>query len=341
MATRRVFDSKLISWRQAVAKYQDSDSRRSWWQVANTLIPYFILFYLMVRSLEISYWITLALAIPATGFFARTFIIFHDCGHGSFFKSRQANSRIGFITGVITFTPFYQWRHAHALHHATSGDLDRRGIGDIWTMTVKEYAAASWKQRFAYRVYRHPVAMFVFGPLILFLISHRFAAPGAAKRERLSVVYANLTLLAIAVTAYFTIGLKAYVLVQLPILYMGAAAGVWLFYVQHQFEGVYWEHHDQWDYVTAAIYGSSFYKLPKLLQWFTGNIGFHHVHHLSPRVPNYNLEKCHEEIGYNPPLKPVTLGISLRSLGMRLWDEERRQMVGFRAVKLLKATAGS
>jgi omega-6 fatty acid desaturase (delta-12 desaturase) len=334
------FDSELVKWQPAVAKYRQADSRRSWGQVANSFIPYLALFFVMVLSLEVSYWLTLALAIPAAGFYVRIFIIFHDCGHGSFFKSRRANTWLGFIAGILTFTPYYQWRNSHAKHHATAGDLDRRGGGDIWTMTVQEYVSATPWQRFSYRVYRHPISMFLFGPFIVFLFGNRFAGRQAKKRERNSVYLTNLVLLGILVVAHFTIGLKAYLLVQLPILLVGASAGIWLFYVQHQFEGVYWERHEQWDYVIAALYGSSFYKLPKLLQWFSGNIGFHHIHHLSPRIPNYNLEKCHQEIRYDPPIKPLTLRSSLRSLNFRLWDEERRQLVGFEALKLAGMVPG-
>lgn len=341
METAKKFDSSLVKWRTAVSKYQHSSTRRSLGQVANSFLPYFALVYLMVWSLDISYWITLALAIPAAGFYVRIFIIFHDCGHGSFFSSRRANTWLGFIAGFLTFTPYYHWRHSHAKHHASAGDLDRRGSGDIWTLTLKEYMEATPWRRFTYRVYRHPISLFLFGPIIVFVFGHRYAGPNAKKRERNSVRLTNLFLLTILVVAHFTIGLKAYVLVQLPILMIGASTGVWLFYVQHQFEGVYWERHEQWDYVIAAVYGSSYYRLPRLLTWFTGNIGFHHVHHLSPRVPNYNLERCHQEIEYDPPIRPLTLRSSVRSLYLRLWDEEGRQLVGFpKRLEGSHATAG-
>jgi omega-6 fatty acid desaturase (delta-12 desaturase) len=340
MGAARQFNSRFVKWRPIVAKYQQADSRRSWGQVANTLIPYLALFFLMIFSLEISYWLTLALAIPAAGFYVRTFIIFHDCGHGSFFSSRRANTWLGFFTGFLTFTPYYHWRHSHARHHASAGDLDRRGSGDIWTLTVQEYLDSSPWRRFTYRVYRHPFSMFLFGPFIIFLIGHRFAGRQAKSRERYSVYITNLVLLAILAVAHFTIGLKAYALVQLPILFLGASVGIWLFYVQHQFEGVYWERHERWDYIIAALYGSSYYKLPRLLQWFTGNIGFHHIHHLSPRIPNYFLEKCHQEVAYDPPLQSLTLRSSLRSLRLRLWDEERRRLVGFRGLELAPPADG-
>ena len=325
--------SKKVSWRQAVAKYENPDVRRSVWQIVNSVIPYFILWYLMYRSLEVSYWVTLPLAVLAAGFLVRIFIIFHDCGHGSFFRSHTANDVVGFLTGVLTLTPYYSWRHEHASHHATAGDLDRRGVGDVWTLTVKEYLDLSPRERFRYRFYRNPLVMLVIGPLFVFLIRHRLTQGTASKRERHSVYWTNLALVGIVALMGVTIGLKAFVLVQLPIVMISTAAGVWLFYVQHQYEGVYWERHEDWDYVTVAVQGSSFYKLPKILQWLTGNIGYHHVHHLSPRIPNYYLERCHEESSIFKEVKPITLLASLKSFTFRLWDEDRRQLIGFGAVK--------
>jgi omega-6 fatty acid desaturase (delta-12 desaturase) len=326
-------ESSKLPWQRAVANYQKTDLWRSVWQVVNTLVPYFILWYLLVRSLEVSYWLTLALSPLAAGFMVRIFVIFHDCGHGSFFKSRKANDVLGAITGILTFTPYYRWRHAHAVHHATSGDLDARGVGDVWMLTVQEYLELSgWKQ-LGYRLYRYPLVMLGFGPFFVFVVIQRFARGAASKRERYSVYWTNLALLGILILMAITIGIKAYILVQLPIMIIGAAVGVWLFYVQHQFEGVYWERHNNWDYATAALKGSSFYKLPKVLQWFTGNIGFHHIHHLSPRIPNYHLEKCYHENPIFQEVKPITLPSSLKSLTLRLWDEEGQRLVGFDYLK--------
>jgi omega-6 fatty acid desaturase (delta-12 desaturase) len=283
----------------------------------------------MVRSLEVSYWLTLILAVPTAGFLARIFIIFHDCGHGSFFKSRKANAFWGFITGVITYTPYDYWRRDHAIHHATAGDLDRRGIGDVKTITIEEYLALSPLKKLGYRVMRNPLVLFVIGPPIVFLIRHRFARRDAGKQERYSVIWTNLAILVAYAVILSTIGLKTYLLVHVPVLLITFSVGVWLFYVQHQFEGTYWENHEEWDYVTAALKGSSFYKLPKVLQWFTGNIGYHHIHHLSPRIPNYYLEKCHNENPMFQEIEPVTLRGSLKSLKFRLWDEKQRILVGF------------
>ncbi|MFQ5882602.1 MAG: fatty acid desaturase [Candidatus Methylomirabilales bacterium] len=329
-------ESKKFPWRQAVAKYENPDLRRSLWQAVNTFIPYCILWYVTYRSLEVSYWMTLALSVLTAGFLVRIFIIFHDCGHGSFFKSQKANDMLGFIAGILTFTPYYGWRHEHATHHATAGDLDRRGVGDIWTLTVEEYLALSPRKRFEYRLYRNPLVMFVIGPLFVFLIRHRFAQRTASKRERYNVYWTNLAIVGTVALMSVTIGIKAYVLVHLPIIMIASAAGVWLFYVQHQYEGVYWERHENWDYVTVALQGSSFYKLPKVLHWFTGNIGFHHIHHLSPRIPNYYLERCHKESPMFQDVKSITLLASLKSFTFRLWDEERRKLVGFGYIKALR-----
>ncbi|HEY5911189.1 MAG TPA: fatty acid desaturase [Verrucomicrobiae bacterium] len=316
-----------------MARYQQPALRRGLWQLINTLVPYAALWYLMYLSLGVSYWLTAVLVVLAGGFLVRVFIIFHDCGHGSFLGSRQANDLLGFVTGVLSFTPYYHWRWQHALHHASAGDLDRRGTGDVWTLTVQEYLEASRWKRLAYRLVRNPLILFVMAPLFLFLIKQRFPSPAAARRERRSVYWTNLVLLGMATGLTCLFGLKAYLVLQLGVWMVAGVAGVWLFYVQHQFEGVYWERADEWDYCTAALQGSSFYKLPRVLQWFSGNIGFHHIHHLSPRIPNYNLEQCHKAEPLFQAVKPVTLCSSLKSLTFRLWDEQRRKLVSFRAVK--------
>jgi len=331
-------DRTATDWRAAVAPFQQADTRRSVWQLINSLGPYFVLLILMYFSLAVSYWLTLALAVLAAGFMVRVFIIFHDAGHGSFFNSQRANDVTGILTGVITLTPYYAWRHSHAIHHATSGDLDRRGVGDVWTMTVDEYVAAPWSKRAAYRIFRFPLMTIGLGPLFMFLFSHRFYDVSTTDaREKHSVVYTNLALLAILVVAALTIGLDKYILIQLPVIWIGGAAGVWMFYVQHQFEGMVWEHHDQWNYVTAALQGSSFYKLPRLLQWFTGNIGFHHIHHLSPRIANYNLEACHKSSPLFQVVPPLTVRASLKSLSLRLWDERSHRLVGFNVAQQRRA----
>jgi len=319
-----------------VAGYQKPAIWRSLWQVVNSLVPYAALWYLAYLSLAVSWWITVPLAVLAGGFLVRVFIIHHDCGHGSFFKSRMANDVLGFITGVLTFTPYYQWRGEHALHHSTAGDLDRRGTGDVWTLTVQEYLESSRWNRFLYRLARNPVVLFVIAPLFLFIVKHRFTSPKASRRERHSVYWTNLAVLALATGLSLIFGLKAYLVIQLTAMLVAGSAGVWLFYVQHQFEGVYWERRGAWDYTAAALQGSSFYKLPKVLQWFSGNIGFHHIHHLSSRIPNYNLEKCHDANPLFQSVKAVTLFPSLKSFTFRLWDEPRKKLVGYGHLRLLR-----
>jgi acyl-lipid omega-6 desaturase (Delta-12 desaturase) len=319
-------------WHAIVARYQTPERWRSLWQAANSIIPFLALWYLMYRSLEISYGLTLLLAIPTAGFMVRTFIIFHDCGHGSFFKSRNGNDIMGFITGILTLTPYYEWRHTHAVHHATAGDLDRRGTGDVLTLTIAEYKALPWWKKVGYRAMRNPLIMFTVGSFLVFTVAHRFWHPGSGKREIWSVIWTDLALLGILIGMSLTIGWKAFVLVEAPVVFIATAVGVWLFYVQHNFDRTYWERHAQWDFFKAGFNGSSFYKLPGILQWFTGNIGFHHIHHISPKIPNYKLPQCYKE---NPifHIQPLTILSSLKSLRYRLWDEEQKMLVGFKALK--------
>jgi omega-6 fatty acid desaturase (delta-12 desaturase) len=326
-------DDAKRTWKQAVAAYQNPDLRRSLWQIANSLVPFLGLWYLAYRMLAVSYWLTLGTAVLAAGFLVRIFIIFHDCGHGSFFRSKAANDTIGFLTGILTLTPYFDWRHEHNLHHATAGDLDRRGRGDVWTMTVAEYRAASFWQRLGYRLYRNPLVMFGVGPLYVFLLKQRLPRSGSGTRERISVHVTNLALTVILAALALTIGLKAVLLVHLPILAISGTAGVWLFYVQHQFEEVYWQRGEQRDYVDVALKGSSLFALPRVLQWFSGNIGFHHIHHLSPRIPNYRLEKCYREQPLFQSVDRITMLSSLRTLRLRLYDEASRRLVGFRELR--------
>ena len=327
------------AWKEAVARFQEPSTLRALWQIVNTLVPMAALWYLMYLTHPVSWWLTVPLAILAGAFLVRVFIIFHDCGHGSFFKSRLANDITGVITGVLTVTPYYHWRWEHNIHHATSGHLDKRGVGDIWTLTVQEYLEASRWQRFAYRLARNPFILFVIAPLYLFIIRQRFPSPNANARERLSVYMMNVAIAGMAIGLSAAFGLKAYLLIQLIIIAVAGSAGVWLFYVQHQFEGAYWERGDNWDYTAAALQGSSFYKLPRILQWFSGNIGFHHIHHLSTRIPNYNLERCHYADPLFQQVKPVTLLGSFKSFTFRLWDEQRRMLVGYSYLRTLRRRA--
>jgi omega-6 fatty acid desaturase (delta-12 desaturase) len=332
--------SATAAWKAIVLKYQTPSPGRAVWQMINTLVPIAALWYLMYLSLPVSWWIVTPLAVLMGALLVRVFIIFHDCGHGSFFKSRTANDTVGFIAGILTFTPYYHWRWEHSIHHSTSGDLDRRGTGDVWTLTVEEYLKSSRWKKFAYRLSRNPVILFVVAPLFLFAIKHRIPSLKASKRERHSVYAMNLAILAMAAGLSLIFGVKAYLIIQFIAVMVAGSAGVWLFYVQHQFEDVYWERAEEWDYTAAALQGSSFYKLPRVLQWFSGNIGFHHIHHLSSRIPNYNLEKCHQADPLFQRVKPITLFSSLRSLTFRLWDEEGRRLVGYGHLKNLRQQRG-
>lgn len=323
-------------WKEIVARYQQPSLGRAVWQLVNTLVPYVVLWCLIYWSLRVSYWLVVPLVLLAGGFLVRLFIIFHDCGHGSFFKSSRANHFWGVLTGVLTFTPYYHWRWEHAIHHSSSGDLDRRGTGDVWTLTVQEYLEASRWKRFAYRLARNPIVLFVLAPLFLFLVWQRIPNPKAGSRERRSIYWTNLGLLGMAAGMSWLFGWKAYLIIQLSVMAVAGSAGIWLFYVQHQFEGVYWERGADWDYTTAALKGSSFYKLPRILQWFSGNIGFHHIHHLSPRIPNYNLERCHKSEPLFQTVKPVTLFASFKSFTFRLWDEQRRKLVGYGHLRAIR-----
>jgi omega-6 fatty acid desaturase (delta-12 desaturase) len=320
-------------WRQIVAKYQQPDARKSIWQIVNSFGGLFLTWVLMYFSLNVSYWLTLLLAIPAAGFAVRIFIIQHDCGHGSFFKSRKANDSTGIVCSLFTLTPYRFWRKSHAIHHAHHAELEERGIGDVWTLTVDEYLAAPWWTRAAYRVFRNPFFLFGIAPAVNFLILTRFPIGGERgwrNGERESVLYTNLALAGLFAVFIAWIGVVPVLAVFLPTVVTAAAVGTWLFYVQHQFERTYWEHTPEWDYTLAAMHGSSYYKLPKVLQWFTGNIGFHHIHHLSPRIPNYNLERCHEENPLMQRVVQLTLWASFKTTSLALWDEEKRRLVTFR-----------
>ncbi len=324
------------AWKEIVVKYQKPSMSAALWQITNTVVPFGALWYLMSLALPISWWLVVPLAILAGAFLVRVFIIFHDCGHGSYFKSRGANDFVGFLTGVLTFTPYYHWRWEHAIHHNSSGDLDKRGTGDVWTMTVQEYLESSRWKKFAYRLSRNPVVLFGIAPLTLFAVLQRFPSAKASERERHSVWAMNAAILGMALGLSWLVGLKAYIIIQLIILMVAGGAGVWMFYVQHQFEDVYWERGEEWSYVSAALEGSSFYKLPRVLQWFSGNIGYHHIHHLSPRIPNYNLEKCHKADPLFQQVKPITLFSSFKSATYRLWDEKNKKLVGYRALRELR-----
>ncbi|HEX6923361.1 MAG TPA: fatty acid desaturase [Bacillales bacterium] len=324
---------KQAELKKDVAPFAKPDDKSGIMQLINTILPFLLLWFLAYQSLSVSIWLTLALSVIASGFFVRVFIIFHDCAHLSFFKNKKANRILGTITGILTLFAYEKWKREHAIHHATSSNLDKRGTGDVWVMTVDEYIEASFWKRLAYRIYRNPIVLFGLGPFFLFLISNRLNRKGAKRKERMNTYLINFSVAVIYALLIWTIGWQAFLIIQLPILFLSGSFGIWLFYVQHQFEDSYFENEDKWDYVKAAVDGSSYYKLPKVIQWITGNIGFHHVHHLSPRIPNYHLEKTHES---TPPLQQattITLASSLESIRFRLYDEASKSFVGFKEVK--------
>jgi len=326
---------------QALSSLNDRGPRTasSIWQLVNTLVPFFGIIFLMYFSLSLSYWITLALGVLAGGFMIRIFIIQHDCGHGSFFKSRQANNRTGRWCSLITMIPYYYWRRQHALHHATSGNLDHRGFGDVSTRTVAEYRQMTKFERFKYRAYRHPFVFLGLGPLALYLITNRFVFDKVqtSERERRNVHITNLTVAAMFLLLGWWIGFGKLFLIAAPVMYVAAMAGIWLFYIQHQFDPTYWKREPEWDYKASATEGSSYFKLPKVLQWFTGNIGYHHIHHLQERIPNYRLQECYDETPEFQKVHTLTLGSSLKTMFLGLWDEEQERLISFREFARAKA----
>ncbi|USG66633.1 fatty acid desaturase [Brevibacillus ruminantium] len=333
--------ANIAQLKKKVAPYEKTNTSSSIKQLFNTLIPLFALWYGAYLSLSVSYWLTFPILIVTAGFVIRTFIIFHDCCHQSFFKSRLANDILGNITGIITVVPYEQWKNSHAIHHATSSNLDKRGVGDIWILTVDEYISAPLWRRIAYRIYRNPIVMFGLGPIYVFLLQYRFNRKGAKTKERLNTHFTSVALILLYALMIKAIGWQAFLMIQGPIFFISGFLGIWLFYVQHQFEDSYFENEEEWSYVKAAVEGSSYYKLPKLLQWITGNIGFHHVHHLSPKVPNYLLEEAHNA---TPPLQKattITLSTSLKSLSFRLWDERGKRFIGFKELESFPRKAAS
>src|SRR5215216_2959657 len=290
---------------------------------------YVALSVLMYLSLDVSYPLVLALAIPAAGFLLRTYIVFHDCAHGSFLPSKRANAWLGVALGLVVYAPFVSWRHSHAVHHATAGDLDRRGVGDVLTLTAVEYQASSWRRRLGYRLFRNPLVMFGLGPIYAMVLQPRLVSRSARPRIRRSVLATNVALTALVGALCWLVGWREFLLVQMPTALLAGSAGVWLFYVQHQFEDTYWQSAGDWSYADAALQGSSYLKLPKVLQFLTGNIGFHHVHHLNARIPNYNLQRAHDRNPIFHQVPTLSLSDGIRAVRLKLWDEGRGRLVSF------------
>lgn len=321
------------SWRGVLDAWAEPRLGRSVLDLATSAVPYLALLLAMTFALRVSVLLSLLLVVPASAFQVRTFIVFHDCTHGSFMRSRRANDMLGAVLGLLVWLPYRCWQHDHAVHHATAGDLDRRGTGDVPTLTVTEYRALPVRRRLAYRVVRNPLVMFGLGPFLVFVLKPRVVPRAARRRIRVSVLGTNLMLALIVAALCLTFGWQTYLLVQGPVVLVTGAVGIWLFYVQHQFEDTYWQTHADWRYDHAALAGSSYLKLPGLLRFFTGNIGFHHVHHLSVGIPNYNLQAAHQGTDRFQAVPQVTLKQGLRATKLKLWDEQRGRLVTFRQAR--------
>jgi len=316
-------------WRDTLAPYAVPDPRRAAADVATSALPYLILTALMYAARDVSTELVIALALPATGFLLRTFVVFHDCTHGSFSPWRRVNTWLGVGCGLLVYSPFHSWRHEHAVHHATAGDLDQRGMGDVDTLTVAEYASRSSAQRLGYRLMRNPLVMLGFGPLWALILEPRLVPSWARKRFGAKILATDVALVAILAGLCALFGWHTVLLVQLPAAMLAGAVGIWLFYVQHQFEDVYWERKDEWSYAASALQGSSHLRLPTVLRFFTGNIGLHHVHHLSPRIPNYHLQRAHDENPVFHAAPELNLWEALLTLRLKLYDERSGRLVTF------------
>jgi omega-6 fatty acid desaturase (delta-12 desaturase) len=329
------YSSKRWSGHERLGAYAQPRLGRSLLEIATSAVPYLALSLLMYLTLGVSVLLTAALALLAAGFLVRTFIVFHDCTHGSLMPSKRANQYVGSVMGLFVLAPFRRWRHDHAVHHATSGDLERRGVGDIITLTVSEYRERSWRGRLAYRLTRSPVVMFGIGPVIAMMVGPRLPTRAQRPRLRHSVLGTDAALAAIIGGLCWLIGWQDFLLIWAPPAMLAGSVGIWLFYVQHQFEDAYWQNAGEWDYADAALRGSSYLKLPKVLQFFTGNIGLHHVHHLNARIPNYNLQRAHDENPVFHQVPTLSLLDGLQAVKLKLWDQESGKMVTFAQARTL------
>lgn len=318
-----------------IKPFVKASNGRAIWQVVNTLVPYIALIigmYLMISN-GISYLFVFPLTFILALFTVRIFILFHDCTHSSFMKSKKWMNFFGHIFGILTFTPYYQWKNEHIAHHRTVGNIDKRGVGDVWTMTVEEYENSSWKKKLGYRLYRNPLILFIIGPIYMFVINHRLPFNTKTKDEWFSLILTNLAIIGIVLTVSFTVGFKYYLMIQIPAIFFASSMGVWLFFVQHQYEEVYWEESQKWDILDAALKGSSVYKLPLILDWFTGSIGYHNIHHLNAKIPNYRLRKLFKSKRELQKSKQFKLFQSFKLAKLFLYDVKNRKLITYRKYK--------
>lgn len=320
-------------WKDGLERFERPRLPISLLDLATSVVPYLALFAAMYLAFDVSYWLVLALAIPASGFLLRTYILFHDCAHGNFLATKRANTWLGRVLGLIVYTPYLGWRHSHAVHHATAGDLDRRGVGDVPTMTLAEYQSAPWGKRLAYRLFRNPLVMFGIGPFYALVLQPRLVSKDARPRIRRSVHVTNAALALTVGAMCLLLGWKEFLLIQAPLVLIAGGAGVWLFYVQHQFEDTYWKDAGDWSYTDAALRGSSYLKLPQPFQFFTGNIGLHHVHHLSAKIPNYNLQAAHDANPIFHRVPQLSAWDGLKATRLKLWDEDSGRLLTWAEVR--------
>jgi len=333
-ATGSLARADMALLRLRLAQYSSADNTRAVLQLVTTSLPLLVSAAALLYGLAHGIWLTAVFGLPAALFIVRLFIIQHDCGHGSFFKSRRANNVLGLVISVLTLIPYDFWRRDHAIHHATSGNLDRRGKGDVTTLTVREYLARSRWRKFLYRLYRHPLVLLGLGPAYMLLIRYRIPSGESLRSwsDWISIVGTNIAAAFGATAMVMTIGPITFMVTWGVVMLLALSIGVWLFYVQHQFENAYWERADQWNFHAAALGGSSFYDLPRVLHWLSGSIGFHHIHHLASKIPNYRLRACFDQTPELQRVRRLTLWASIKSIGLTLWDEERRQLISFRAL---------
>lgn len=327
-------DTPKVNLQKVVRPYTKISDAKSWWQVANTIIPLVIVCVLAYKALAVSALLAFALSFLGSLFIVRTFIIMHDCGHGSFFNSAKTRDIVGTITGIISSTPYRQWTREHAAHHQDSGNLDKRGRGDIWTMTLREYQEASWLEKVGYYLYRHPFVTFIIGPLFIFQVRHRFTLKTDGPEEKRNLYFTNVVMAAIVLGFGSWLGFKSVLMIYVPMVFFAEFFGCLLFYVQHQYEDTYWQNTKQWNYNVAAMEGCSYLNLPKVLQWFSGNIGFHHIHHLNHRVANYNLQACYDENEVFQNCTILTMKDIIPCIRMKIFDMERGQLLTWKQVRI-------